>query len=148
MGVEEACRCRTHMLAPSGRAPVAPPSAEAEPGPPIDHDSLHLYNAARQFSRVPTANAADTTAAHLTALATLRTRLDSLRANRPTRLDSIRNGADDDGSGSMALLEVAEAVAAAATKPRRSLVFVWHTAEEKGLLGARHFTENPTVPRE
>ena len=48
----------------------------------------------------------------------------------------------------MALLEIAEAVAAQPTAPRRSLLFVWHTAEEKGLLGARHFTENPTVPRD
>ncbi len=118
------------------------------PGPAVDHDSLHLYASARQFGRVPQANTADTTDVDRSALAALRTRLDSLRAMRPARLDSIRNGADDDGSGSMALLEVAEAVVAAPTAPRRSLLFVWHTAEEKGLLGARHFTENPTVPRD
>jgi hypothetical protein len=118
------------------------------PGPPIDHDSLHLFNAARQFGRIPQPTATDTTAAQRTALAALRTRLDSMRAVRPARLDSIRNGADDDGSGSMALLEIAEAIAAAPTAPRRSLLVVWHTAEEKGLLGARHFTENPTVPRD
>jgi hypothetical protein len=58
--------------------------------------------------------------------------VDSLRALRPARQDSIANGADDDGSGSMALLEIAENVAASASKPRRSLLFVWHTAEEKG----------------
>jgi hypothetical protein len=118
------------------------------PGPAVDHDSLHLYNTARHFGRIAAVNATDTTAAQRTALAALRTRLDSLRAASAARRDSIRNGADDDGSGSMALLEVAEAVAAAPTAPRRSLLFVWHTAEEKGLLGARHFTENPTVPRD
>jgi hypothetical protein len=118
------------------------------PGPAVDHDSLHLYNTARQFERVPPANATDTTAAQRNALAALRVRLDSVRATRAARLDSIRNGADDDGSGSMALLEVAEALAAAPTAPRRSMLFVWHTAEEKGLLGARHFTDNPTVPRD
>ncbi|MDQ3996840.1 MAG: M28 family peptidase [Gemmatimonadota bacterium] len=117
-------------------------------GPAVDHDSLRLFNAARHFGQVPPGAASDTTEAQRTALAGLRTRLDSIRERRPARLDSIRNGADDDGSGSMALLEVAEAVAGAPTAPRRSLLFVWHTAEEKGLLGARHFTENPTVPRD
>ena len=118
------------------------------PGLAVDHDSLHLYNTARQFGRIPAVNAADTTAAQRTALAALAIRLDSLRGASTARRDSIRNGADDDGSGSMALLEIAEAVVAAPTAPRRSLLFVWHTAEEKGLLGARHFTDNPTVPRD
>jgi Zn-dependent M28 family amino/carboxypeptidase len=48
----------------------------------------------------------------------------------------------------MGMLEVAEAFAASATKPKRSILFVWHVAEEGGLLGARHFTDNPTVPRD
>jgi Zn-dependent M28 family amino/carboxypeptidase len=74
--------------------------------------------------------------------------VDSLRRLRPARPDSINNGADDDGSGSMALLEIAENLAAAPRKPRRSVLFVWHTAEEKGLLGARWFTDHPTVPRD
>ncbi|MFN2566042.1 MAG: M28 family peptidase [Gemmatimonadaceae bacterium] len=118
------------------------------PGAAVDHDSLHLFNAARHFGRVPQSATADTTADQRNALGAIRARLDSIRQARPARLDSIRNGADDDGSGSMALLEVAEAVAAAPTAPRRSLLFVWHTAEEKGLLGARYFTDNPTVPRD
>jgi hypothetical protein len=118
------------------------------PGPAVDHDSLHLYNTARQFNRIPQGNAADTTAGQRNALAALQTRLDSMRTARTARLDSIRNGADDDGSGSMALLEIAEALAAAPAAPRRSLLFVWHAAEEKGLLGARHFTDNPTVSRD
>jgi hypothetical protein len=74
--------------------------------------------------------------------------VDSLRRARPARLDSIRNGADDDGSGSMALLEIAEAVAKMPKKPRRSVLFVWHTGEEAGLQGARFFTANPTVPKD
>jgi peptidase M28-like protein len=118
------------------------------PGAAVDHDSVHVFNTARQFSQIPQANAADTTAAQRTMLAALSARLDTIRRTRPARLDSIRNGADDDGSGSMALLEVAEAVATAPTPPRRSMLFVWHTAEEKGLLGARYFTDNPTVPRD
>ena len=58
--------------------------------------------------------------------------------------DTIANGADDDGSGSMALLAIARAMQAA--PPRRSALFVWHVGEEKGLLGSSYFTAHPTVP--
>ena len=78
--------------------------------------------------------------------AAIRVNVDSLRRIRPARRDSIRNGADDDGSGSMAMLEIAEAIQRSALKPKRSLLFVWHTAEEDGLTGSRWFTDNPTVP--
>src|SRR5437667_214655 len=64
------------------------------------------------------------------------------------RRDSIYNGADDDGSGSVGALESAEAFARSGVKPRRSLIFVWHTGEEAGLLGSRYFADNPTVPRD
>jgi Zn-dependent M28 family amino/carboxypeptidase len=74
--------------------------------------------------------------------------LDSLRGIRPARRDSIFNGADDDGSGSVGTLEIAEAFARSGVKPRRSLIFVWHTGEEAGLLGSRYFTDNPTIPRD
>jgi hypothetical protein len=60
--------------------------------------------------------------------------------------DSIANGADDDGSGSMGVLAIARSLQTAATKPRRSFLFVWHTGEEKGLLGSEHFVEHATVP--
>ncbi|MCW5934873.1 MAG: M28 family peptidase [Fimbriimonadia bacterium] len=59
--------------------------------------------------------------------------------------DLIFNGADDDGSGSVSLIEMAEAFATG-PKPKRSILFVWHTGEEKGLLGARYFMTYPTVP--
>jgi hypothetical protein len=73
--------------------------------------------------------------------------MDSIRKLYPKpRLDSINNGADDDGSGSMGVLEIAEAIMAMPVKPKRSILFVWHTGEEAGLLGAAHFTRNPTVP--
>jgi Zn-dependent M28 family amino/carboxypeptidase len=58
--------------------------------------------------------------------------------------DSIANGADDDGSGSMAMLAIARRLVA--SPPRRSALLVWHVAEEKGLLGSAYFTEHPTVP--
>ena len=60
--------------------------------------------------------------------------------------DTICNGADDDGSGTTALLAMAEALAKAPTRPKRSVLFVWHCGEEKGLWGSRYFTEFPTVP--
>ena len=60
--------------------------------------------------------------------------------------DTICNGADDDGSGTTALLGMAEALAKAPTRPKRSVLFVWHCGEEKGLWGSRYFTEFPTVP--
>lgn len=74
--------------------------------------------------------------------------VDSLHRMRPARIDSIANGADDDGSGSMAVLEIAEAIAKAHVKPKRSTLFVWHTGEEKGLLGSAYFTAHPTVPKD
>ena len=65
---------------------------------------------------------------------------------QPTAGDSIANGADDDGSGSMALLAIARVMQQAPVKPRRSVLFVWHIGEEKGLLGSSWFTDHPTVP--
>jgi Zn-dependent M28 family amino/carboxypeptidase len=62
------------------------------------------------------------------------------------RLDSINNGADDDGSGSMAVLEIAEAIMAMPVKPKRSTLFVWHTGEEGGLVGSAYYVRHPTVP--
>jgi Zn-dependent M28 family amino/carboxypeptidase len=48
----------------------------------------------------------------------------------------------------MALLEIAEAAVRSSQRPKRSLLFVWHTGEESGLQGSRWFTDNPTVPRD
>lgn len=59
--------------------------------------------------------------------------------------DSVNNGADDDGSGSVALLAIARAWMRG-PKPPRSALFVWHIGEELGLFGSAWFTEHPTVP--
>ncbi|MBX3296279.1 MAG: M20/M25/M40 family metallo-hydrolase [Acidobacteria bacterium] len=59
--------------------------------------------------------------------------------------DKIWNGADDDGSGTVALLAMAEALAVAKVRPKRSVLFVWHAGEEKGLWGAEYFNKFPTV---
>ncbi len=63
----------------------------------------------------------------------------------PNGADTICNGADDDASGTTALLGMAEALAKAPTRPKRSVLFVWHCGEEKGLWGSRYFIEYPTV---
>jgi Zn-dependent M28 family amino/carboxypeptidase len=64
----------------------------------------------------------------------------------PVNGDAIYNGADDDGSGTTALLSMAEALAKASVHPKRSVLFVWHAGEEKGLWGSHYFTDYPTVP--
>ncbi|HSJ26121.1 MAG TPA: M20/M25/M40 family metallo-hydrolase [Longimicrobiales bacterium] len=60
--------------------------------------------------------------------------------------DSIYNGADDNASGTTAVLEAARAFAALDQAPARSVMFVMVSGEEKGLLGSRWFVENPPVP--
>jgi hypothetical protein len=59
--------------------------------------------------------------------------------------DLVSNGADDDGSGSTSVLALAKAFATG-PKPRRSVVFVWHSGEESGLYGSRYNADFPVVP--
>lgn len=59
--------------------------------------------------------------------------------------DRVWNGADDDGSGTVTIMGVAKAFATG-SKPKRSLIFVWHSGEEKGLWGSRYFADYPMVP--
>ncbi|HEY4659491.1 MAG TPA: M28 family peptidase, partial [Gemmatimonadaceae bacterium] len=106
----------------------------------VDHDSLRAVNTItrRQGSNDPVCRPT----------AEQQRRIDSLiaraRSIRPPRRDSIMNGADDDGSGTVVLLEIAERFAA--EKPARSVIFISHQGEESGLLGSRWFTDHPTVP--
>ena len=58
----------------------------------------------------------------------------------------VNNGADDNGSGTVALLEVAEAFSLMQKKPERSIVFAWVTAEEKGLFGSGYYAKYPVFP--
>ena len=107
-----------------------------------EHDSLRAVNTvtrrqgANDPSCIPTADQ--------------QRRIDSLiaraRSIRPPRRDSISNGADDDGSGSMLMLEIAERFAK--EKPPRSIIFISHQGEEGGLRGSRWFVDHPTVPLE
>ena len=111
---------------------------------PVDHDSLRAYNAVVR----PEGAESEERAATPAEAARIATMLDGLRAAHPRRQDTVFNGADDDGSGSVAMLEIGQALAAAPQKPKRSVLFVWHTAEEKGLFGSEWFAFHPTVPRD
>ena len=111
---------------------------------PVDHDSLRALNS------VVRPHGADDPEreATLDEQKQVRFILDSLRRMNTPRRDSVFNGADDDGSGTVAALEIAEAFSKARTKPKRSLLFIWHAGEEKGLWGSEYFTDHPTVPRD
>ncbi len=113
---------------------------------PVDHDSLRIWN------HVVRPEGADDRDKEATSeqQAVVNTLLARYRAEHPgsERLDSINNGADDDGSGTVTVLEIAERIASLDPKPKRSILFVFHTGEEKGLLGSRWFTDHPTVPRD
>jgi hypothetical protein len=64
------------------------------------------------------------------------------------RNGEVFNGADDNASGSMALLEVAQAFMNLKKKPARTIVFAWVNGEEKGLLGSQYYADNPLFPME
>ena len=111
----------------------------------LDHDSLRAFNTIARPGGVedqPRQPSAEE-------WARINAMKDSLHAlHGGPRRDSINNGADDDGSGSVGVLEIAEAFAKSSTKPKRSIIFIWHTGEEMGMFGSGYFTQNPTVPRD
>ena len=106
----------------------------------VDHDSLRAINTVtrRQGANDPVCRP---TMAQQHSIDSLIARA---RGIRPVRRDSIMNGADDDGSGTVVLLEIAEKFAR--EKPARSIIFVSHQGEEAGLLGSKWFTDHPTIP--
>ncbi|HEU0012602.1 MAG TPA: M28 family peptidase [Longimicrobium sp.] len=109
----------------------------------VDHDSLHAFN--QVFRPEGADQQPDSVTPEKTAQ--MQAILQELRRRRPTaRRDSVYNGADDDASGTAAVLEIAQYLQT--RRPRRSVVFVWHTAEEMGLYGSEYFTDHPTVPRD
>jgi hypothetical protein len=110
----------------------------------VDADSLRAWNTKRwqmmDLGFGPAPKPDEVAAIHVN--------MDSLHRIRPAHRDSTFNGADDDGSGTVSLLEIAQAFTHSTTKPKRSILFVWHTAEEKGLLGSAYYTDHPTVSRD
>jgi len=110
---------------------------------PVDKDSLKVFNDMRIKWQIANNMAQPT----IEVTSKFVVNMDSIRKIHPkARIDSINNGADDDGSGSMAVLEIAEAIQSMKVKPKRSTIFIWHTGEEGGLVGSAFFTRNPTVP--
>ena len=71
--------------------------------------------------------------------------LDHLGIGQPVNGDRIYNGAMDDASGDASLIEIAQAMKASAAKPKRSILFLSVTGEEKGELGSQYFAAHPTV---
>jgi Zn-dependent M28 family amino/carboxypeptidase len=106
----------------------------------VDHDSLRAVNTVtrRQGNNDPVCRP---TAAQQKQIDSLIARARSIR---PPRRDSIMNGADDDGSGTVVMLEIAERFAT--EKPARSIIFISHNGEEGGLVGSAWFSNHPTVP--
>jgi Zn-dependent M28 family amino/carboxypeptidase len=72
--------------------------------------------------------------------------LASTKPGEPADKDRINNGALDNAAGIATMLEVARAMAEAPDKPRRSIIFLASTGEEKGLIGADYYAQHPTVP--
>jgi Peptidase family M28 len=62
--------------------------------------------------------------------------------------DQIYNGANDDGSGTVSVIELAAALASASPRPRRSLIFMTFFGEERGMLGSRYYVRHPLVPHQ
>ncbi|HEU0100152.1 MAG TPA: M28 family metallopeptidase [Allosphingosinicella sp.] len=73
--------------------------------------------------------------------------LDHLGMSTPINGDGLYNGAMDNAAGVAGLLDIARSYKARRLKPKRSMLFVFVTAEEKGLLGSRYFALRPTVPK-
>jgi hypothetical protein len=113
---------------------------------PVDHDSMRIYNHTVRPGGAEQQGARATPEQQVE----VNKELAAWRAAHPgeTRLDSIYNGADDDGSGTVTVLEIAEKMASLRPAPKRSMLFVFHVGEEKGLLGSMYFTDHPTVPRD
>jgi hypothetical protein len=117
----------------------------------FDHDSLRVYN---HFMRPQGGVNAALESMKMGSIKqptdddwrAINAELAKLRKLHPPRQDSIYNGADDDGTGSVALLEIAQALAASPTRPKRSILFVWHTDEEGNMSGSRHLVGHPPVP--
>ncbi len=72
--------------------------------------------------------------------------MDHVGIGRPVNGDSIYNGADDDASGTAAILELAEAYASLDVPPKRSMIFLTVSGEEKGMWGSEYFSLNSPVP--
>lgn len=106
----------------------------------VDHDSLRAWNT---IMRPQGANDRPTCRPNAVQQHLIDSMIAHARSIRRPIRDSIMNGANDDGSGTVVLLEVAEKFAR--ERPARSVIFISHVGEEAGLLGSAWFTSHPTV---
>jgi Zn-dependent M28 family amino/carboxypeptidase len=107
----------------------------------VDHDSLRAWNT---IMRPDGANANVNCRPNEVQQHLIDSLISYARSIRPPRRDSTMNGADDDGSGTVVLMEIAEQFAK--EHPARSIIFISHQGEEAGMLGSSWFTQHPTVP--
>ena len=104
------------------------------------HTTVHELESRNIVARIP---GADPTLK--SEYVVLSAHIDHLGVGEPIKGDRIYNGAMDNGSGSALLLDLARSLRVSHARLKRSVLFVWVTAEEKGLLGSRYFTAHPTV---
>lgn len=141
------------IFAGSGRsfAEIAGLADASKPLPKVALKQILKANVATRRGRVSSANlvgllpGSDPTlkAEHVVFSA----HLDHLGVGTPVNGDAIFNGAMDNAAGVAGLLDIARGYKARRVKPKRSMLFLFVTAEEKGLLGSRYFAQRPTVPK-
>jgi hypothetical protein len=127
--------------------------ALADQGQPLPHFPLHIRLRSTEhvkLSEVESQNVIGLLPGSDPALkneyVVLGAHLDHLGVGAPINGDRVYNGAMDDGSGIASLIEIADIAKQENLRPRRSILFVAVTGEEKGLLGSQYFTSAPTVP--
>jgi hypothetical protein len=113
-----------------------------------ESDSLRIYNAVGRPAGAEGGRDLSKNPITPEEWSTIDSQIAELRKTYPARPDSIYNGADDDGSGTVSVLEIAEAFAKGNVKPKRSILFVWHAGEEHGMWGSGYFMDHPTVSRD
>gem|GEM_PF-1738311 len=86
--------------------------------------------------------------AHMDHAGTLTRGYTCSKGNQESGADDICNGADDNGSGTIALLNVIKSLVSARSSVKRSIIVMWFTGEEEGLLGSYHYVKNPVFPLE
>jgi Peptidase family M28/PA domain len=142
----------TEKLFAGAPMPLAAVYAAAAKGAarPLDLPVSVTIRTTTEHRDVPSANVAGLLKGGDAALAdsyvVLTAHLDHVGTGPAVDGDRIYNGAYDNAAGCAVLLEVARRLASAGARPRRSILVVFVTAEEKGLIGSDYFARNPTVP--
>jgi Zn-dependent M28 family amino/carboxypeptidase len=112
---------------------------------PVSIDATALTHSQNVESRNIVAKITGTDSKLKSEYLVLSAHIDHVGIGEPINGDRIYNGAMDNGSGSALLLDLASSLKREHTRLKRSILFVWVTGEEKGLLGSKYFAEHPTV---